>query len=293
MGQYFQKFPGILYQDKACINLLARVKLKDELKRKLATYYNFELREGMRPDTVAGAYYKDPYLSWLVYIANDIVDPSFEWYMDQETFHNYVISKYGTVEAAQSTPAFYRSNWYGDSSTISTSSYSALSGEEKRYWDPNLSVDGAIINYRRKQSDVKVDTNRIIEVTYTGLSGADTIEVGDIVARYDGVNALVARGEVSYHDTVNSILRIRHVYETGTGFSSGTFTVRDKDASFTATGSTLIVANIPLLLESVYWEEVSYYDYEQELNESRRIISLLSSYHAQNIDRDLGSILSR
>jgi hypothetical protein len=140
---------------------------------------------------------------------------------------------------------------------------------------------------------MKLDTNRIIEVTYTGLTGEDTIAVGDIIAKYDGLDALVAKGEVVSHDSTNSTLRIRHVYETGTGFDSGVFTIRDKDISLTATSKTLLVANIPILLESTYWESVSYYEYETELNESRRLVSLLSNYHALHIDRDLATLLSK
>jgi hypothetical protein len=32
--------------------------------------------------------------AWLVYLANNIIDPYNEWPMDEDTFHRYLIDKY-------------------------------------------------------------------------------------------------------------------------------------------------------------------------------------------------------
>lgn len=47
---------------------------------------------------------------WLIFYANNIIDPYTQWYKSQEQFHEYIIKKYGSIENAQQTVHHYISS---------------------------------------------------------------------------------------------------------------------------------------------------------------------------------------
>ena len=50
---------------------------------------------------------------WLIFLANNIVDPYYEWPLTQQMFEDFLISKYGTVAAAQAKILHYKHNTKG------------------------------------------------------------------------------------------------------------------------------------------------------------------------------------
>jgi hypothetical protein len=54
----------------------------------------YTVKQNERAEDIAQFYYGSVDYSWLVYMANQIVDPYYEWPMDEETFNNYLIAKY-------------------------------------------------------------------------------------------------------------------------------------------------------------------------------------------------------
>ena len=94
MAEYFDQFPIINYDGKDMRDITRRVSF---LKRSLTNPYVFlpyTIEEGMRPEDVAYYYYGSVEYTWLVYLANNIVDPYHEWPLSQEKFDAYLINKY-------------------------------------------------------------------------------------------------------------------------------------------------------------------------------------------------------
>lgn len=306
-GEYFQKFPRIVYNNTVATNIIARVRLKEELKKYLSTYYFYSVKSGERPDNVAQNYYNNGILSWLVFFANDTVDPLMQWHKDSATLENYIISKYGSVEEALSKIAFYRINWTSDSTKITQSQYDALPSNRKRYWDRAFSTEQGdetywkieedkrdytkSITYERAKLNIYSETNKIIKLDYTQTTGTDTIELGDIVRRYSG-GSLVASGEVA--DVSVGTLVLKNIAESGSGFNASnsySFEVRNKDNVLTVTSRDNVANTIPSD-EYIYWEPVTYYTYETELNDSRATVTLLDNRYTQQAERDLRVLLS-
>ena len=125
MKGYFADFPQIEYQGKIARNLMARPKIKDHLLNNPNAFYDFTIKEDLRADQVAGMYYNDPHLAWLIFLANGITDPYYEWPMAQNQFSDFLISKYGTVAAAQAKILHYKHNTKG---TIITKETKDLAG---------------------------------------------------------------------------------------------------------------------------------------------------------------------
>lgn len=112
---YFNKLPITKYNIKGTnsgefvvvTNIMFRVGILEKLKNNIFTYYKVDVPDGTRPDVVAEKYYGDPGLHWVIFLANDIVNPLHQWVKNQRDFNNYIISKYGSIETAQTETAYY------------------------------------------------------------------------------------------------------------------------------------------------------------------------------------------
>tara|TARA_E500000318_G_C3510627_1_gene192160 strand:+ start:350 stop:925 length:576 start_codon:yes stop_codon:yes gene_type:complete len=114
MSFYFKPFPKVNYELKKnnnpllLTNITQRFKIRDTLKNFSAIYYDYLVQDHDRPDMVAFKYYGDETLDWVLFLINDIIDPYYDWPMDQRTFNNYMRSLYGSVDSAKSTVFEYR-----------------------------------------------------------------------------------------------------------------------------------------------------------------------------------------
>ena len=114
MSFYFKSFPKVNYELKKnknpllLTNITQRFKIRNTLKSFSAIYYDYLVQDTDRPDLVAFKYYGDETLDWVLFLINDIIDPYYDWPMDQRTFNNYMKSLYGSVDSAKSTVFEYR-----------------------------------------------------------------------------------------------------------------------------------------------------------------------------------------
>jgi len=109
MSDYFRNYPTYFYNiDKVkpirgtfSTNILTRIKAKPELFRNVFTYYPYRVEEFERPDTLASKYYGSSDYTFLIYLANDITDPMYDWPLFGDDFENLIIEKYGSVAEAR------------------------------------------------------------------------------------------------------------------------------------------------------------------------------------------------
>lgn len=88
-------------------NIFQRLAVVKETVNNLSSYIVYDIEEGDTPEILAEKFYRDPGGAWLILLANDIFDPQFDWPLDYSTFTQYIIRKYGSVEAALTTPHHY------------------------------------------------------------------------------------------------------------------------------------------------------------------------------------------
>jgi len=79
-------------------NLFKRVKLSDEIFGDLTLFSKYTIKNQERPDSVAHSVYKDSNLDWLVMLSNNIVNLQTEWPLDQVSYNNFLLNKYGSTE---------------------------------------------------------------------------------------------------------------------------------------------------------------------------------------------------
>lgn len=303
MSDYFSRYPLILYNNTVATNLLVRARLREKIRKLFSSYYLFYvIPEGLRGDNVAYDYYNQSRKDWLVYLSNDYIHPLCEWYKTDLALNNHIASKYGSLENARTKIAAYRTNWKSDGRKITTTEYDGLTSGQKKYWTRAFNAEqddetywkmeeekrnySTFSRYERAQDNLFAETNKIIKLELTTSVTSDVV-VGDIIERYSA-GTLVAKGEISAIGS--NFVIIKHITETGTGFNAGNIvTIKNKNLTFTVQTRTVLASPIPDD-ELTYWEPLSFYDYEEELNQSRQLVTVLDSRYLLQVDRDVDRI---
>jgi hypothetical protein len=105
---YFSNFPTTTYNGIVIPNIFRRVKFIESLQKRVSIFYPYVIEEGETADVIATWYYGSPEYDWLIYMANNIIDPQAGWPKTSNQFNNFLIDKYGSVEYAQSTIYSYQ-----------------------------------------------------------------------------------------------------------------------------------------------------------------------------------------
>lgn len=115
MGKYFDKFPGIVYDIdgkqrtnyQSVTNIFFRIRVIREVLSNISTYYEHIISDNDTPEILAEKVYGDAEAHWVILLANDILDPHYDWPLNSDSFAKYIINKYGSIENAQTTYHHY------------------------------------------------------------------------------------------------------------------------------------------------------------------------------------------
>ena len=189
MAQYFDYVPNFEYvsrlTDAKKINDYVEVKnlfkrgiIRPDIFGNLAYFSKYKIIGDERPDEVANKIYNNSDLDWLVLLSNNVINQVEEWPLDQQSFQNYLVSKYGSEENIH-TVHHYESNEIKDSvgrvvfpgglevpQNISVDWYDSGIGEERT----STAFTYAVTNYtyeERKQNDRR--SIYVIKEEYVGL----------------------------------------------------------------------------------------------------------------------------
>lgn len=109
-SSYFKNFPKIKYFNVLSTNISLRAAFIERLKLNASVFYPYIIQENETADILATKYYGSPEYDWLIYLANNIIDPYTQWPKTYLQFESYIIKKYGSLEEAKSEIVFYRKN---------------------------------------------------------------------------------------------------------------------------------------------------------------------------------------
>ena len=93
--KYFENFPTINYEGYNVKDITRRNSFTSIFAYNPSLYLPFTVKEGERPEDIANYYYGSTDYTWLVYMANNIIDPYLQLPMAEADFNNYLIEKYG------------------------------------------------------------------------------------------------------------------------------------------------------------------------------------------------------
>ena len=92
--KYFENFTVIEYEGRRIRDISRRSNFVRAVSNNPYLYYPYTVTEGERAEDIANFYYGSVDYVWLVYMANNIIDPYHEWPMDPQTFNDYLVEKY-------------------------------------------------------------------------------------------------------------------------------------------------------------------------------------------------------
>lgn len=267
MSKYFDKFPLINYNGSVVRNILAKVDFTETSKRDIYSSFDFILtEESSRSDLLSEVHYNSPMYDWLIYLRNNIVDPYYDYYMNDLKLNEYIKSKYGSYAAAESNILYYRNNWAPDDSTIDETLYDTLDNAIQKYYRPVVGGSNEINGYVRINEDWVVSTNKIVDLY---LDDTSNYSVGDrITQASSGAQGTIIKVE----ETLITIQHVNATFEVGVLGATNIINV------------VLIHQVIPEI-ESAFWAPVSAYEMEAEKNELKKYISLIKSSYLPDIEK--------
>ena len=286
--KYFSKFPTINYANTVAVDITRRVTVLNSIYNDPNLYYMYDVEQYERPDNLSERYYQDPYRAWILYLNNKVIDPYYDWYMDTDTFNDYIAKKYGSVEKAMSTIKFYRNNWYNDSDMITISTYQSLTAASKRYYEPVYDTEYSPrpMGYARKKDNKISSTNAVI--AYNVANGS-SFSTDDLVKVYLNTTEM-GSGQVLTANSTAVVLQ--HVSGTTSVNSTPTWKLLDSTSGANTNASSSSVLTVNISTEEVaFWDPVYNYDYELELNESNKSIKVLNSAYSDQLSKNLEDLL--
>lgn len=278
---YFNKLPTITYNGSPSKNLLARAILSESTRKNNTIYYPYTIQEDDgRIDNLSQNYYDDSGYTWLIWLTNNIIDPYFGTPLSDLDLYSHIIAKYGSFSDAERKIAFYRNNWGSDSRILSQAEYDSLQMSEKKYWDPQLDLNLQITGYVRRKENRIVNTNRIVYIEYQPIGEGTFLEDEKVFADSN------TRGWTTTVDS--NTLTLQHI--------TGEFSVGDTIEGETS-GVGGVITAVSIISETsasenpLYWEAISYAQFEQEENEKKRDIKLLDNRYKSQVENELKRVM--
>lgn len=284
-NRYFEKFPYINYRDTIACNIMRRVNLNQNVKSFYTAFYPHTMISGDKIDHIAYNFYDDVNFDWLIYHANDIIDPFYDVHISGQEFDNHIVKKYGSLRAAIGKVIRYRNNWRNDDTIISSSAYEALPASRKKYWNPLTNAFGNI-GYERAEIDFFASTNKIESFDFVSNTNGNLV-VGENIVRDDDSESIA---EITWANTSSCV--VQHI--VGDFTSNTNYTATGEQSGVTATinaGTHLTLQHVIPEEEQIYYSRYTAYDEEFEENESKRDIYLVDNVYSDKLNTQLGELL--
>jgi hypothetical protein len=291
MSRFFDKFPLVRYtlnkqlysEYDITTNLLFRIGIiRDVMENNINAYYYYAIVDGDRPEIVAEKVYGDAEAHWIILYANNIYDPYYDWPMDSRTFDKYITDKYGSIAWAQTNYHHYEKVITRENPAAQVTMVTSFEVNDKKLTNDVLSL-----------IDYEIDYN-IGEPVFIGASyGANTYS-GTVMA-WSNSNGYIVLANTTGAARSYDFLIGANSAANGTVISTtvpsvpmdayNTLVDTTDYASYEVGGSTV--------REIISRNRVTYYDYELELNESKRLIKIIQPQYYNQIISELDNLTGR
>ena len=97
---FFENYPTIMYDGegkgeyKQVVDIMRRVSLRNSLKNYIQLPLLENIDGTMKPERLAHLVHGEASRNWLVMMMNNVENPYTDWFMGEEEFYNYMITKY-------------------------------------------------------------------------------------------------------------------------------------------------------------------------------------------------------
>ena len=148
MAKFFDLFPKVAYDIAGkqyttyqnVTNIFFRLRGVREVLGNIASYYEYIISDDTTPEMLAEAVYGDPEAHWIILMANDIVDPFYDWPLSTDRFNNFIIGKYGSIANSQTQIHHYEKVIRREESSTGNVSETRFVINEDKLTDNDLNV---------------------------------------------------------------------------------------------------------------------------------------------------------
>lgn len=265
MAKYFRYFPTITYNGETVTDITRRVKVAEKLQSDPYLFLPYTVTNDDRPEDIARFYYGDVNKVWMVYLANNIIDPYTQWPLSNEKFESTIRKKYAhsisfTGDAVSVSANTIRDVNHGFKTTdpVIYSGSPAIGGL----------VDGTTYYV------IRVDANRIkLATTATNAKNGTAVNITSTTS-----NSVTHTIELNV-----DVFLVSTVIDTNVAYCQNNANPDIKIAYDTYRLGKVVQGE---------WTPVRIYEYEVEQNENRRVIWLINADYASRVERDLKSLMN-
>lgn len=106
---YFENYPKISYSTNngndtiSVVDITKRFRFREDVLKNKYILFKYTIKENEKPFELANSYYNDPTLDWILFLTNKVIDPYFDWPLNNREFQSYIEKKYGSVKQARQT----------------------------------------------------------------------------------------------------------------------------------------------------------------------------------------------
>ena len=306
MAKYFRHFPKTFYSlDEnsdgldTVTNVIARFKIADGLIENTNIFYPYDVKDTDTPEIIADKIYGSVERHWVVLSLNKIVDPQWDWPLQENNFINFVNKKY-TANGANDTQNLSSTSANAGITTI-TAANGSLTIPFKQIAANNLITSPAAQPKLAFNDRISLDGG----LSFINVSSANTTHI----TLQTAVTSAVSNNTLIFKNTPKTGIRwaqdesnikkyfkvvTRTVTACASNRNSKSRTVQveklEVDANTFAdlTLGTTFDDKVPdgtSVLEVVTAETQSYYGYEFDENEKKRKIKLLRPEFALDLEK--------
>lgn len=255
MATYYSYFPTVVHTDETIRNIMLRTKASDYVRANPKVFLPYVVEDDLRAEDVAAFYYGSMEYTWLIYWANNIIDPYTDWVMNDENFHRYLHQKY-----LPAVERFYVDNDYVDADYVEERD---ITEQDVIEFTQNSTIYENIVEFRMYEDETATmspETFYLMANLQTGPGAPDTL------TRDDGVTALQA-GDLFLDESLGQYY----------SWDGATWNTADQ----------VVIQYI----KHVEWYPVRYYDWEVERNENNRHIEMIDNRYLGQVVSELKATL--
>jgi hypothetical protein len=111
MAKFFNYYPKTFYSSNtkttgldSVTNIISRFGFEKELKNNSSAFYKYSVKDSDTPEIIASKFYDNSERHWIVLLFNDIIDPQYDWPLNNNTLISFIDNKYTANGVANTTP---------------------------------------------------------------------------------------------------------------------------------------------------------------------------------------------
>jgi hypothetical protein len=296
-------------------NLSSSASIENNFIENTAVYYTYDIRDGDTPDNLAAKFYNSSERYWIILMMNNIVDPQYDWPLQYDQFNEYVDYKYSQSEYANTNEKGEGIRWAKNTVAADIGTYTVTNSGASSYII-NSSSNPTLTLKRGGTYTFNVNVSghpfwiKTAQVTGTGNAyntGVTNNGIQNGIITFtvpeDAPSTLyyICQVHASMTGTINVVSDIRtyhSFYKVITKTVEGVTTVtklpvdantyyNNEEYMQNGVSGEILLNSGSFLTYSYSKEFKTYYDYEYDLNESKREIKILKQEFVSILENEI------